>query len=186
MAGRWLVASPTERAARAEALGQTLLAEDAARSAFYDASTELAEADRLALLHDRIAWLTLKYRIATGGFGTALVPDWKPQADALRQDLVAAWTDLINGYGQQLDALSPADADQARAEILRMGLLAVRLGLFPDPAAEQILYDQLREASRALWIRQGNIGLVMARQEVEQGRFYLLIGSDAQKSEGKQ
>ncbi|MEJ5199643.1 MAG: hypothetical protein WHX53_12025 [Anaerolineae bacterium] len=185
MAARWLTASPVERTALTEALGRTLLAEDAARSAFYDASAELAEADRLALLHDRIAWLTVKYRIATGGFGADLVPDWSPRADALRAELAAACTDLINGYGQQLDTLSPADADHARAEILRTGLLSVRLGLFPDPAAEKILYEQLVQASRDLWTRQGNVGLVITMREAQGGRFYVLAGSDARQAEDK-
>jgi len=181
MAGRWLGASPAERQALAEALGRTLLAEDAARTAFYDASAELAEADRLALRHDRIAWLTIKYRVAIGGFGSDLVPDWSPQADALRAELAATYTDLINGYGQQLDTLSPADASQARVELLRTGLLAVRLGLFPDPAAEKILNEQLNEAGHDLWIRQGNAGLVNTVQQVQGGRFYLLAGADGGK-----
>ncbi|MCX7668651.1 MAG: hypothetical protein N2439_01075 [Anaerolineae bacterium] len=185
MAGRWLSASPAERTALVEALGRALLTEDAIRSAFYEASADLPAADRLALLHERIAWLTVKYRIATGGFGAALVPDWSPRTDALRAELAAAYTDLINGYGQQLDTLSPADASQARAELLRTGLLAVRLGLFPDPAAETILYDQLHEASRDLWTRQGNVGLVITTQEQQGGRLYLLAGSDERNAQDK-
>ncbi|MGC8781255.1 MAG: hypothetical protein ACP5UQ_10355, partial [Anaerolineae bacterium] len=133
----------------------------------------------------RVAWLTIKCRVAAGGFGADLVPAWTPQANALREELAAAWTDLINGYGQQLDALSPADADQARAELLRTGLLAVRLGLFPNRAAEKTLYDQLSQTMRDLWTRHGNVGLMITVQEVQGGRFYLLTGSDEQKAAGK-
>lgn len=186
MAGRWPAASPAERQTLTAALGRALLAEDAARTAFYEASATLTEADRLALWHDRSAWLTVKYRVAIGGFGSDLVPDWTPQAAALRAELAVAYTDLINGYGQQLDTLSPADASQARVELLRMGLLAVRLGLFPDPAAEKLLNDQLSEAAHDLWTRQGNAGLVNTVQQAQGGRFYLLAGSDGPRPAEKQ
>ncbi len=179
VAARWLSSNPSGRKALAEALGQALLAEDAARAEFYHSANELSANDRLALLHDQIAWLNIKYRVATKGYGVDPVAAWTVEAEALRQELANAYTDLINGYGQQLDSLAPADATQARVELLRQGLLATRLGLFPDSAAEQALSAQLADASRELWTRQGSIGLVNSLQEVEGRRIYLLAGADA-------
>ena len=177
MAARWLAAPPSGRTALAEALGNALLAEDTARQEFYGTAPELSDPDRLALLHDRIAWLTIKYRTVRNAFGAPLVPDWQSQADAIQSELSKAYTDLINGYGQQLDTLASAEASQARVELLRQGLLATRLGLFPDPAAEKLLSDQLIVASNNLWTRQGSVGLVNSVQQVQGQSYYLLSGS---------
>jgi hypothetical protein len=181
MAARWLGSSSSARNALIESLGQALLAEDAARAEFYASAATLPDADRLTLLHDRVAWLTSKYRVARGAFGAALVPEWTSQAEAIRDELVGAHTDLTNSYGQQLDTLLPADAGPARVELLRQALLATRLGLFPDPGAEKPLSDQLLTASRDLWTRQGSEGLVNVVQEAEGQRYYLLSGSDARQ-----
>jgi hypothetical protein len=185
MASRWLSASPNTRKALTEALGQALLAEDAARAEFYQSATGLSDTDRLALLHDRIAWLTVKYRAAQDGFGAGLVPEWSAEAEAIRQQLAEAHTNLINGYGQQLDGLAAADASQARVELLRQALLAVRLGLFPDSGAEKPLSEQLSDASRELWTRQGGVGLVNSVQEAQGRRFYLLAGADTRRAPAK-
>ena len=179
MAARWLGAAPSTRNALLDTLGQALLAEAAARAAFYASAAKLPDADRLTLLHDRVAWLTTKYRIARGAFGAALVPEWASQVEAIRDELVGAHTDLTNGYGQQLVTLLPADAGPARVELLRQSLLATRLGLFPDPGAEKPLSDQLLTASRDLWTRQGGEGLVNIVQEAQGQRYYLLSRSDA-------
>ena len=54
-----------------------------------------------------------------------------------------AYTDLVNGYGRQLDTLDPVEALTARVELLRQAVLWVRLGLFPDQGAEEALSRQL-------------------------------------------
>ncbi len=177
MAARWLAAGASGQPALAAALGDALVAEDAARAAFYATAGSLALADRLALQHDQVVWLTIKHRAARGAYGVSLVADWEASAGAISGALAAAYTDLINGYGQQLDILDPAEAAQARVELLRQGLLWARFGLFPD-APEQLLSDQLAEASRQLWTRQGGAGLTVVAQEVGAQRFFLLAGSD--------
>lgn len=182
LAARWLSADPAERETLAAALGETLEQEDAARTSFYATAGSLSEADRLALLHDRINWLTIKLRVARGAFGTSLVPTWEGQAeDGIRAELAAGYIELINGYGRQLDTLDPVEALNARVELLRQGVLWVRLGLFPDGDAEEALARQLSEASADLWSRGGGAGLTIVNQ-VEQGmRMYLLAGSDTRE-----
>jgi hypothetical protein len=180
LAARWLQAAPSSRTSLADALTQALLAEDAARTAFYSSATALTPADQLALGHDQVVWLTLKYRAAQGAYGGGLAPAWQAEAEAIRNELVAAYTDLINGYGRQLDALAPAEAGQARVELLRQGLLWTRLGLFPD-GAEEPLRAQLTEAAQQLWTRQGSAGLTVVVQETPGWRLYLLSGAEPAK-----
>jgi len=137
-------------------------------------------ADRLALLHDKISWLTVKLRVARGAYGLALAPAWREQHDAIVAELVSTYTDLVNGYGQQLDTLGALQALDGRLELLRQGVLWVRLGLFPDASAEEALSRQLAEASRELWTRQGGVGLMIVSQEARGFRLYVLAGSDSQ------
>jgi hypothetical protein len=177
LAARWLSAGPSTRETLTEALAQALEAEDAARAEFYADAEGLPLADRLPLLYDRAAWLTVKYRAAQGGYGLSLVPEWETEAADIGTQLADTYTELINGYGQQLDTLDPVEALQARVELLRQGLLWSRLGLFPG-YAEQTLSEQLAEASRQLWTRQGGVGLTVIGQDVQGQRFYLLSGSE--------
>lgn len=182
LAARWLSSAPSGRADLAQELGQALQAEDEARAELYAGADELADPDRLALLHDQVAWLTVKYRAARGAYGVSLVPAWEAQTEEIRAALVTAYTDLINGYGRQLDTLSAGDAMVGRVELLRQGLLWSRLGLFPDHA-EATLSEQLKEASRQLWARQGGAGLAIVVQEAQGQRFYLLSGSEIASSQ---
>ncbi len=182
LAARWLAAAPSDRQTLAAALGATLEQEDGARAVFYATASSLPLADSLALLHDRINWLTIKLRVARVAYGVSLVSAWETQGDALATELAAAYTELVNGYGRQLDTLDPAEAATARVELLRQGVLWVRLGLFPDQGAEDSLSRQMGEASKDLWSRQGGVGLTIVSQ-VERGlRLYLLAGSDTRQS----
>jgi hypothetical protein len=176
VAAEWFQTDENGRFELAKRLGAALTEEDRIRSEFYTASSGLSPADRLALLHDQVAWLTTKYRVARGDYGASLVPAWKEQVEQVRAALAEAYTQLINGYGQQIDALSPADASHARVELLRQGVLWSRLGLLPGNV-ESALSEKLAEASRQLWTRQGNAGLTVVVQDVGGTRFYLLSGS---------
>ncbi|MGQ9841000.1 MAG: hypothetical protein ACUVR4_10885 [Anaerolineae bacterium] len=179
LAGRWFSVAPAARASLADALGQALRNEDAARLEWYAGADALSMADRLPLWHDQVAWLTVKYRVAGRGYGLSLVPEWEQERAELAAALAGAYTDLINGYGQQLAQLDPLGAAQARLELLRQGVLWARLGLFPDRGAEALLSEQLAEASRQLWTRQGGMGLTIVVQDVQGQRFYLLSGADS-------
>jgi hypothetical protein len=180
-AARWFNADEAARAKLADDLGEALVQEDQARSEFYAEAGDLSPADRLALLHDQIAWFTIKYRIARGDFGVSLVPSWEEQVGQVETALAEAYTQLINGYGQQIDSLSPASASLARFELLRQGVLWSRLGLLPGDI-EVPLSEKLADASRQLWTRQGNAGLTVVVQEVGNKRYYLLSGAGGDRS----
>ncbi|HEX9115095.1 MAG TPA: hypothetical protein VGA61_03440, partial [Anaerolineae bacterium] len=180
LAARWLTADTAARLSLATGLGDALRAEDVARTDFYAGLSALSEANQLSMQHDRVAWLTVKVRVARGGYGTTLVPDWEGQASQIGADLAAAYTDLINAYGRRLAALEPGMADQGRMQLLQQGLLWVRLGLFPD-RVEASLSQQLVDVSRQVWTRRGSAGLVVAVQDVEGRRYYLLAGGNPAK-----
>lgn len=182
VAAKWFQADERTRSELANNLGHALIEEDRVRSEFYSAATRLSPADRLALLHDQVAWLTVKYRVARGGYGASLVPNWEQEADGVRAALAETYTRLVNGYNQQIDTLSPADASQVRVELLRQSVLWFRLGLLPG-SMEDILSEKLADASRQLWTRQGNAGLTIVAQDVDGARFYLLSGSSGKDVE---
>jgi hypothetical protein len=179
LAGRWFQAGGSEKDELARRLGDALIREDAARSELYGTVSNLSPEDQLALLHDQIAWLTIKYRVARGDYGLSLVPAWEQDVAGVGTALTEAYTRLINGYGSQIDTLVPADATRVRVELLRQGLLWSRLGLLPA-GVEDVLSEKLSDASRQLWTRQGNAGLTVAEQDVDGSRFYLLSGSARQ------
>ena len=178
LAARWLAAEADERTALASALGDALLAEDAARMDAYARLGDLNDADRLALLYDQVAWQTIKYRAANRAYGVSLVPAWEAQTEAIAQGVAAAYTELINSYGRRLDSLDTASLNVARVELLRQGLLWSELGLFPGDAGGE-LGRQLVEASGQLRLRLGDIGLSIAINEETGVPFYILRSGDA-------
>jgi hypothetical protein len=181
LAASWLDAQPAERDALTAQLGDALVAEDAARGAFYATAADLPLADRLALLHDRINWLSIKLRALKGGYGVSLAPEWEQGRAEIEAELSQAYIDLVNGYGQQLDTLDPVEALTARVELLRGSMQSVRLGLFGDQTVEESLRQQLTEASRELWQREGGAGLTIVSQDEQGLLLYLLAGADPNK-----
>jgi hypothetical protein len=176
VAAKWFQAGEAARDELARRLGDALIEEDRARSEFYSAASGLPTADRLALLHDQVAWLTIKYRAARGDYGVSLVSAWEDNVEEVRTALTEAYTELINGYGRRIDTLDPTDASRVRVELLRQGVLWSRLGLLPA-RVEDALSEKLLDASRQLWTRQGNAGLTVVVQDIDGFRFYLLSGS---------
>ncbi|HAJ34285.1 MAG TPA: hypothetical protein DCL15_01145 [Chloroflexi bacterium] len=73
-----------------QALAAALLAEDAARTQFYQNPGEIARGQQLWLLLDRRAWLVEKLRVAMLGYGLVLVPEWEAQTNQILSDLNAA------------------------------------------------------------------------------------------------
>jgi hypothetical protein len=91
--------------------------------------------------------------------------------------MAANLTELVNGYGRQLDTLSAADALPARIELLRVALLWVRLGILPG-TVEKTLAEQLETAASDLWTRRGGAGLRITSQRLGERTVYVLKGGD--------
>jgi hypothetical protein len=138
-----------------QALAQALLAEDQARSLFYQQARggTVSLPQQTWLLWDQINWLATKLRIARQGYGLSILPEWEQRADALLAELGGAYND----YAMTLDAHAaalPSPADQALQRVenqmwlagqaerglftaLSLNDLSERLRIVQDDAARQ-------------------------------------------------
>lgn len=114
-------------------LGDRLYEEDGLRSD-YDTAQYKAAADapaQVAVLRHRIHWLALKLRVARGGFGLSIVPEWEPEAKNIAGELSDAFDELFKLSEQQAGiAEQAADADHRVEDVLRAELVAGRMGLY--------------------------------------------------------
>ncbi len=119
-----------------QALAQALLAEDQLRTAFYQQARggDISLPQQVWLLQDQLEWQTARLRVARGGFGLSLLPEWEGQADALLATLGAAYNDYAAALDAQAAAL-PLPADQALQRVENQMWLA--------QAAERGLYTAI-------------------------------------------
>ena len=168
-------------------MGQALEDEEVARDAFYAGFDQIgfAPLGRRCFTTNWRGWGS-----STEPHGAATASRWcrngrrKPRTT--HTALASTYTDLINGYGQQLDTLDPVEAALVRVELLRQGGVVDTAGIVPGGSAEQALSEQLADASRQLWSRQGGAGLTVVAQDVAGARFYLLAGSEPEKTQAQQ
>jgi hypothetical protein len=94
-----------------------------------------------------IRWLTLKYQVATRGFGLSLVPEWEAQAADIQSALSKAYEDLFFDYEDLVTALPEASLIGPGSYVVRRQMnLAGRLGRYPNYPDQQ-LADKLRDAA---------------------------------------
>ncbi len=159
------------------ALHQALLAEDTEKTAFFaDAlAAEKQLSGKVNIIHRQIEWQSLKYRIARGGFGISLVPEWETNAEQIRSDLTASYEALFRQYSDIIVAIPDASQiDRATEELLRRQLLAGKLGWYPNYPAEQ-LKEQLLAASARLTETQPNTKLRVGFLNVDGTEFCTLV-----------
>lgn len=133
-------------------LAQALQAEDKAKLNFYSAKpTEPPMLlEQVAQAWHKVRWLTIKYQVASGGYGLSLVPEWETQVAGIQSELSKAYEDLYALYGEQVITLPEADTiDQAWVQVLRQEIEAGRLGLYPNYPEEQLI-AKLKEATEKL------------------------------------
>ena len=150
---------------------RALLVEDARRQGVYQA--ELLRApqlvDKIALMHDRVNWLTLKYAIALRAQGLSLMPAWEKQVGAIQSELAKARQDLYALYGDWIVTLPEASkVNRAWLELFRLELQMGRLGLYPNYPEEQLI-AKMKEATRTL-IAEG-VDQSMRVDTVSKGEF---------------
>lgn len=160
-----------------EALRQALLQEDGLKSAFF--ADRLATTPQLStqadILQAQIAWLSLKYRVAIGGFGLSLVPEWEAEQDAIRAALRAGYDERFRIYSDIIVALPDVnDIDRATEESLRRQTLAGVLGRYPDFVAEE-WRALLLQATGRLIETQPNTQLRVSYLDVDSQSYYVLI-----------
>ena len=135
-----------------QTLANALIAEDQARAAAYQRglSAGLSLAQQVYILQEQRAWLALKARIALGGFGLTVVPEWEQNASAILQELNAVTQNVVT----VVEAIAGTLADPTAQAMLRVEALTwlaqqYELGLLPNVTPAQ-LSDQLRAAQSQL------------------------------------
>ncbi|HXF64604.1 MAG TPA: hypothetical protein VNK95_23435 [Caldilineaceae bacterium] len=135
-----------------QTLAAALLAEDQARGAAFQRTLAagLSLNQQFGLLLERRSWLALQTRIALGGFGLSLVPEWEANAQTLRDELASTTTNLM-AVVEAITASLPEPADQAllRAQALTWLAQQAELGMLP-PEAPGSISEELRVAQTEL------------------------------------
>jgi hypothetical protein len=132
-AAAWLAALPANHAAACESqaclgLRQALLDEDAAINAYLEYNV-----DQDAQF-SRLRWLWLKRRVAEGGFGPGLVPQWEAGRAQIRAALSETWDDWLALF----ENLGTDRRGQAVCAS-RQAIVAAYWGLYPSaPIADLI------------------------------------------------
>ena len=164
-----------------EDLATALLVEDARRQGIYQAGMLQAShlADKIALMENRVDWLTLKYSVALRAQGLSLVPAWEQQLGSIQSELAKARQDLYALYGDQIVTLPDvSQVDKAWLELFRLELEMGRLGLYPNYPQEQLI-AKLKEATENLMAGGIDQSLrVDTVSEEEHPMFVLVDGED--------
>jgi hypothetical protein len=148
-----------------KALTEALQAEDQVKQRVYG-DEAIAAADlptQVALAHARVAWQTLKLRIARRATGLSLVPDWEAQEGEIREQLQAACETLYELYSRY-------SGDEGTLTLIRQQLLAGRLGLYPN-YPEEALANAVQDANA-----QSASPLRLQALTRQDARYFVLTG----------
>jgi hypothetical protein len=126
-----------------EQLAQALKAEDEAKLLSYKQLSSVPSPlpRRAAIAKAKAEWLTIKYRIASCGFGLSLLPDWEEEIADIRTEIGIAYNELYELYNYQILALPEESQRLARMEMLREMIKVGRLGLYPDYPEEKLIAE---------------------------------------------
>ncbi len=133
-------------------LGDALSAEDRVRQAYYDKQIPQVQDPvvQIALLRDQVNWLALKYRVARGGFGKDLVPEWSQNPAAIVDAMGRAWGDFFRMSETQAASVpKPQNANQATEDVVRQELIALRWGWYTG-VSEKEVRDALDDVTQKL------------------------------------
>jgi len=162
-------------------LTQALRTEDEARLSFYN--TEPAEPpmllEKVAIAWHKVRWLTIKYQVASGGYGLSLVPEWEAQVGEIQSELSKAYEDLYALHGEQVIALPEADTiDRAWVEVLRQEIKVGQLGLYPNYPEEQLI-AKLKEATEKLIAAGRDRSLRVDTLSQDNVNFFILASDES-------
>lgn len=159
-----------------ESLAQALRAEDEAKLALYlqELESTTQPGRRIDVLWELVRWLTLKYKVAAGGVGLSVVPEWEAGVADIQSALSKAYEDLFFDYEDLVTALPDASLMGPGSYMVRRQVnLAGRLGQYPNYPDQQMA-DKLRDAAMDLIAGGTGEGLfVDVIAEGEGLRFYL-------------
>jgi hypothetical protein len=133
-----------------QALRDALLTEDAAVERYTEQYAETRVTD-LAAQQVRLRWLLLKRRVAAGGAGAGLMPEWESDREAIDSALSDTWSNWL-----ALQIVPPAmgtaaDYRNLSAPIARQALVVAYWGLYPGaPVADLVTAAQATSDSGRL------------------------------------
>lgn len=132
-------------------LGDALYEEDGLRTSYYDTQYKAAAdpGTQVAVLVDKIHWLALKLRVARGGFGLSLVPEWETDSKNITKDLSDTFDEFFKLTEQQAGSAGKAsETDLSLDDVLRAEIVAGRWGLYDYDETD--LVSRLDETSTRL------------------------------------
>ncbi|MBN1218176.1 MAG: hypothetical protein JXM69_04550 [Anaerolineae bacterium] len=159
-----------------QSLREALLTEDREKLPFYE--SELADTAQLSkkieLTRAKIAWLSIKYRIARKGYGLSLVPEWETEAEQIRADLTKTYEQLFSLYADLTVALPEASQlNRATEQKLRREILAGEVGRYPNYPEEQ-RRKQLLDITSQLIAHQPELKIFVGITTVNNQEMYTL------------
>lgn len=170
----WLARDGEVSRGQLQLLEGALIDEDLARAVYYEQrlnDPNLSLEGRAALLWDRIKWLIIKYRAASGLYGTDIVPAWGAEQPAIRQSLHDAFVEFTAVLLDTVD-LSPAEEQAvARYQLYRNVMMWARLGFYPD--ADIVFLANALNDALAGWENAAGILPLAAIDSDNDVRFYL-------------
>jgi hypothetical protein len=108
---------------------QALLAEDAAIASY------LARETGPAAQETRLRWLLFKRRVAAGGAGAGLMPEWETSRAHIDAALTAAWSDWL-----ALHTAPTSSNPRTAASAVRQAIMAAHWGLYPDASLTDLVH----------------------------------------------
>lgn len=134
------------------ALAEALQAEDAAKTELYHQELEATtqSGKRIGIQWQLVDWLTLKYKVAVGGYGLSLVPAWEAGLAEIQSSLSKAYEGLFFDYEDLVTALpDAATIGPGSYMVRRQFVLDGRLGRYPNYPAEQMA-SKLQDSVQSL------------------------------------
>jgi hypothetical protein len=122
----------------AQALRSALLAEGAAveRYVARQRETQTTEKGAQQIL---LNWLLLKRRVAAGGFGAGLVPEWESSRKGIDAALTDAWADWLAVQTDSTSAALGGNFQVPPSGAARQATIAAFWGLYPDAPVDDLV-----------------------------------------------
>jgi hypothetical protein len=159
-----------------QALKEALIEEDSQKLPFHEAelATTAQLSKKIDIIKAKIAWLSVKYRIAKKAYGISLVPEWEAEDEQIRADLTKTYEQLFSLYADLTVALPEASQiDKATEHKLRREILAGEVGRYPNYPEEQ-RRKQLLDATNQLWTHQPELNIFIGVTTVADQETYSL------------
>lgn len=121
-----------------QALRSALLNEDAAVERYMEQHRGTQET-RCSAQQVLLRWLLLKRRIAAGGFGSGLMPEWESNREAIDAALAATWTEWLALQTDTTATSLGGDFQALRPGVARQATIAAFWGLYPDAPIEDLV-----------------------------------------------